>query len=160
MAVRDTPTFGLSPRPRPLKVLVVDDTKPNLRIMHILLMEFGCRPVLAACGEEAVEHAEAQAFDLIVMDLNMPGMDGDEATRLIRENGASKDAFVVRWTTEFVRFGPGLYDSAAPKPMTAPALGDILSEAVRRAPTDPTRAARRRRRRNTRRNDNPDPRAA
>jgi len=127
------PDIEPQPEAAALMVLVVDDHETNLRLMNILLTEFGCRPVLAACGEEAVDYAEAQAFDLIVMDLNMPGMDGDEATRLIRENGASKDAFVVRWTTEFVRFGPGLYDSAAPKPMTVPALADILSEAVRRA---------------------------
>ncbi|MEJ0066724.1 MAG: hypothetical protein WDM85_15990 [Caulobacteraceae bacterium] len=44
----------------------------------------------------------------------MPGIDGDEATRAIRAEGVSKDAFVVRWTTEVVRFGPGLYDTAAP----------------------------------------------
>jgi len=121
------------PEAAALKVLVVDDHEANLRIMNILLTEFGCRPVLAGCGEEAVDYAEAQAFDLIVMDLNMPGMDGDETTRLIRANGASKAAFVVRWTTEFVRFGPGLYDSAAPKPMTVTALGDLISEALRRA---------------------------
>jgi DNA-binding response OmpR family regulator len=125
----------IEPRPEAadLKVLVVDDHESNRRIMHILLTEFGCRPVLAACGEEAVEYAAEQAFDLIVMDLNMPGIDGDETTRLIRADGASKDAFIVRWTTEIVRFAPGLYDSAAPKPMTAPALAGILSEAYRRA---------------------------
>ena len=123
------------PRPEAadLKVLVVDDHEANRRIMHILLTELGCRPALAACGEEAVEYAAEQAFDLIVMDVNMPGIDGDEATRAIRADGASKDAFVVRWTTEVVRFGPGLYDSVAPKPMTAPALAEILSAAYRRA---------------------------
>jgi CheY-like chemotaxis protein len=120
------------PEAATLKVLVVDDHEANLNIMVLLLAVFGCRPVLAACGEEAVEHAETQAFDLIVMDLNMPGMDGDEATRLIRESGASKDAFVVRWTTEFFRFAPGLYDTQAPKPMTISALEDLISEALRR----------------------------
>lgn len=126
---------GIEPRPgaADLKVLVVDDHEANRRIMHLLLTELGCRPVLASCGEEAVELAAEQAFDLVIMDVNMPGIDGDEATRAIRADGASKDAFVVRWTTEVVRFGPGLYDSAAPKPMTVPALADILSEAYRRA---------------------------
>jgi CheY-like chemotaxis protein len=125
----------IEPRPEAadLKVLVVDDHEANRRIMHILLAELGCRPVLAACGEEAVDYAAEEAFDLIVMDVNMPGIDGDEATRAIRAQGASKDAFVVRWTTEVVRFGPGLYDSVAPKPMTVPALAAILSEAYRRA---------------------------
>ncbi len=125
----------IEPRPEAadLKVLVVDDHEANRRIMHMLLAEFGCRPVLAACGEEAVDFATEQAFDLIVMDVNMPGIDGDEATRAIRAEGVSKDAFVVRWTTEVVRFGPGLYDTAAPKPITAAALAEILSEAYRRA---------------------------
>jgi CheY-like chemotaxis protein len=125
----------IEPRPgaADLKVLVVDDHEANRRIMHLLLTEFGCRPVLAACGEEAVDYAAEQAFDLIIMDVNMPGIDGDEAARAIRADGASKDAFVVRWTTEVGRFGPGLYDSAAPKPMTVPALAELLAEAYRRA---------------------------
>jgi DNA-binding response OmpR family regulator len=127
------PDIELRPEAATLKVLVVDDHEANRRIMNILFTEFGCRPVLAACGEEAVDYAAAEAFDLIVMDLNMPGIDGDETTQLIRADGASKDAFVVRWTTEFVRFGPGLYDSAAPKPMTLPALEEMIYEACRRA---------------------------
>jgi CheY-like chemotaxis protein len=125
----------IEPRPgaADLKVLVVDDHEANRRIMHLLLTELGCRPVLASCGEEAVDLAAEQAFDLIVMDVNMPGIDGDETTRTIRAGGASKDAFVVRWTTEVGRFGIGLYDSAAPKPMTVPALAELLAEAYRRA---------------------------
>ena len=66
----------------------------------------------------------------------MPGMDGDEATRLIRESGASKSAFIVRWTTEFVRFGSirvSTIAAPAPKPMSVAALADLLSEAIRRA---------------------------
>ncbi len=124
--------------PRPevenLLVMVVDDHDANRRIMQYLLTEFGCRPVLASCGEEALEHAAAQPFDLILMDLHMPGIDGDETTRLIRAEGASKGAYILRWTTDVaVRFEPGLYDGEAPKSMSLPELSGMIREACRRA---------------------------
>lgn len=117
-----------------LLVMVVDDHDANRRIMQYLLTGFGCRPVLAACGEEAVEHAAAQPFDLILMDLHMPGIDGDETTRLIRAEGASRGAYILRWTTDVaVRFEPGLYDGEAPKSMSLPELSGMIREACRRA---------------------------
>ena len=60
----------------PVKVLVVDDHEANRRIMHLLLTEAGCRPVLASCGEEAVNVAAQAGVDLIVMDVDVPGIDG------------------------------------------------------------------------------------
>jgi len=132
----------IEPRPQAarLEVLVADDHEANRRIMEILLTEFGCRPVLTDCGEEAVDYAAEQAFDLILMDLNLPGIDGDEATRQIRAGGASRAAFILRWTTDVaVRFEPGLYDGEAPKSMTVPALTEMISEACRRASSRATR---------------------
>jgi len=123
----------IEPLAERLKVLVVDDHELNRRVMNLLLVEFGCGATFAACGDEGVELAAMQRFDLIFMDLNMPGLDGDEATRLIRAAGASKATFIVRWTTEAsLRLDPGLYDGHAPKPIQLPALAQILIEAARR----------------------------
>lgn len=55
----------------------------------------GRRTSMAANGQEAVELARNQRFDLIVMDVNMPVMDGLTATRLIREGGANAQTPVI-----------------------------------------------------------------
>jgi CheY-like chemotaxis protein len=116
-----------------LKALVVDDQELNRRVMNILLKEFRCCATLAASGEEGIELAAAARFDIIFIDLNMPGMDGDETARRIRAAGASRSQFIVRWTTEAgLWLDPGLYDGQAPKPINVPALAQVISEAARR----------------------------
>jgi CheY-like chemotaxis protein len=123
----------IEPLAEQLKVLVVDDHELNRRVMQMLLAEFGCGASFAACGDEGAELAASARFDLIFMDLNMPGLDGDEATRLIRASGESRSTFIVRWTTEAsLRLDPGLYDGHAPKPIQIPALAQIIAEAARR----------------------------
>jgi CheY-like chemotaxis protein len=122
-----------------LRALVVDDQELNRRVMKILLKEFGCSIVLAESGDEGVALAQAERFDVIFMDLNMPGMDGDETTKRIRAAGASKSGFIVRWTTESALWlDPGLYDSQAMKPISVPALAEVVSEAARRRCREPS----------------------
>ncbi len=69
----------------PLTVLLVEDTEDNRFMMRRLLEMSGYRVVEAMNGEEAVKLAEAEAPDLILMDLSLPVIDGLAATRLIRK---------------------------------------------------------------------------
>ena len=67
-----------------LRVLVVDDNQINLILTSTLLREQGITVVQATSGEEAVAEAGRRRFDLILMDILMPGISGVEATREIR----------------------------------------------------------------------------
>ena len=65
-------------------ILVVDDDEPILLLMRNLLREFGFEPVVARSGAAAIDQARQHHPDLILLDRNMPGMNGDEVLREIR----------------------------------------------------------------------------
>jgi len=67
------------------KILLVDDDELNRRMMGLLLSEKGYNYDTASNGLEAVEAIQSQLYDLVLMDLQMPFMDGYDATRKIRE---------------------------------------------------------------------------
>jgi signal transduction histidine kinase/CheY-like chemotaxis protein len=69
-----------------LQILVVDDNAMNQSLMKHLLMQWGASFTIAANGLEALETLKAKSFDLVLMDIQMPKMDGYTATRHIRED--------------------------------------------------------------------------
>lgn len=86
----------------PLRILVVDDSEVNRLLACALLSPWGIEPTLAAEGDEAVRLAREAVFDLILMDVDMPVMNGLEATARIRgfdaDHATHREVPVVAYT--------------------------------------------------------------
>ncbi len=67
-------------------MLAVDDQRQNLRLLEAVLTPRGYRVITAASGEEAVELLSQEIPDLVLLDIVMPGMDGYEVCRRIRDD--------------------------------------------------------------------------
>lgn len=78
------------------RVLVVEDNPVNQRLAATLLKKLGCRVELAGDGRQALEMIEQTAFDLVLMDCQMPVLDGFQATRLLRQREAEAGAAPLR----------------------------------------------------------------
>ena len=119
-----------------LRVLVVEDHPVNRLILDTWLTGQGHRVFTAENGEIALEMAAKQAFDMIVMDVNMPVMDGLTATRRIRgKAGANRDTPVVILSAsarpEDLEHGWAAgADSYVVKPVDFARLSAVLSQAV------------------------------
>jgi two-component system, cell cycle response regulator DivK len=79
-------------------ILVVDDTPVNLKLTRILLLNEGYKVLTAASAEEALELLRGYRPQLILADIQLPGIDGLEMTRRIKQDQATRDIIVVALT--------------------------------------------------------------
>jgi len=84
------PTAGVTAQPRPLSVLLVEDTPANIVIAQSFLERLGHGVRQAVNGIQALELLADEDFDVVLMDVEMPDMDGLTATRLLRQGLAGK----------------------------------------------------------------------
>lgn len=87
-----------SPSVRRGRVLLVEDNPVNQLVAKGMLGKLGCEVIVAAHGAEALDQLEYHEFDLVLMDCNMPVMDGYEASRQIRQSGRWPNLPIVALT--------------------------------------------------------------
>ena len=129
-------------------MLVVDDNEINLLIAREMLVSAGGATVdTAEDGQQAVERLRVQRFDLVLMDMQMPVMDGLEATRRIREPPGSARLPVLAMTANAMAadrercLQTGM-DEVLTKPIDRSLLLDMVAQ-WGRAPAQPSRKQRR-----------------
>ncbi|AZD56358.1 response regulator [Pseudomonas chlororaphis] len=82
-AVRSEPSEPIASRPP--RVLCVDDNPANLLLVQTLLEDMGAKVLAVDSGYAAVKAVQNESFDLVMMDVQMPGMDGRQSTEAIRQ---------------------------------------------------------------------------
>ncbi len=87
--------IGIEPSGKPVKVMVVDDRPENNQLLRALLEKWGFEVVEASNGFEAVEKFKLEPVDFIWLDMQMPGIDGNETARRIRKLPFGKDVPIV-----------------------------------------------------------------
>ncbi len=81
------------------RILIVEDQEDNRKILRDLLTSAGFALLEATTGEEGVHLAEAERPDLILMDIQLPGLDGYEATRRIKANPSLRNIPIIAVTS-------------------------------------------------------------
>ncbi|WP_323770014.1 ATP-binding protein [Antarctobacter sp.] len=115
-------------------ILLVEDNEINLQLARDMLTLIGHRVTVARDGREGVEAAKADRFDLILMDIRMPVMDGLAATKAIREGqGASRDVPIIAFSANVL---PEAKDRFIASGMSAflgkPLIKEELSQVIAR----------------------------
>ncbi|MGY4879209.1 ATP-binding protein [Vreelandella aquamarina] len=112
------------------RILVAEDNKINQKLIKRIMTRFNAEVTLVSNGQEALDACWKQAFDAILMDLQMPLMDGFDATRAIRMNGFSMPIIAVSasvFAEEKQRAEIAGVDAHLGKPINADELGRLLS---------------------------------
>jgi two-component system, cell cycle response regulator len=93
-------TVASSGRPERFKVLVVDDSTTVRKQLQLALHDMDAMVVAAASGEEALRAVEKYAFDLVLLDVVMPGMDGYQVCKLLKRTRSTRALPVVMLTSK------------------------------------------------------------
>lgn len=113
--------------------LIVDDNETNRRLAGLMLQKAGWMPLEADSGERALALASAHAFELVLLDISMPGLSGEDTCAALRTAYAGRDVRIVAYTAhafpeERARFLAIGFDEILVKPITR----QSLEEAIRR----------------------------
>lgn len=85
------------------RILIVEDNADNMKLFRWTLEDEGYEITAATSGEEAIDISNSQQFDLVIMDISLPGIDGRETTRRLRMNPVYADRPILAATAHAVK---------------------------------------------------------
>jgi len=138
----DSQSTAHGPKVTGARVLIVEDTLVNQKVLAAILKRNGYRFDIAENGQQALESLSRQHYDLILMDVQMPVLDGLETTRLLRANPVWKNLPVLAMTAHAMRgdrercLEAGM-DGYLSKPVNAAQLLSSMQNQLARARSGP-----------------------
>jgi PAS domain S-box-containing protein len=130
---------------RPMRVLVAEDNAVNQRLARLQLQKLGCEAEIVPNGMEVLAAVETRVFDAVLMDCQMPEMDGFQATRQLRADPRFVDLPIIAMTANAMQgdrekcLDAGMNDYLS-KPTHIGELREALAKAVSKVPSSPTAA--------------------
>jgi PAS domain S-box-containing protein len=120
----------------PLQILVAEDNLTNQLVIRRLLQKLGYQADICHNGKEAIASLERQPYHLILMDIQMPEMDGITATRLIRKNGSEQPWIIGLSADAFQESRQEALSAGMNKYLTKPLQMETLCEVLRQVPCE------------------------
>ncbi|MBX3169956.1 MAG: response regulator [Candidatus Eremiobacteraeota bacterium] len=118
----------------PLRILVADDLHVNVKMMLIILQKMGYEAEAAANGLEVLQAIQRSTFDVILMDVNMPEMDGLEATRRIVADFEKRPRIIALTANVTVSEREACHEAGMDDFLAKPIQANALREALLRCP--------------------------
>jgi len=126
----------------PVKILVVEDNPTNLQVVLTVLQALGYQPDIAENGQTGIEMAEVGGYDLILLDVQLPDIDGWTVTRHLRQHVRDKQLIIVAITAGVTPedrqrcFDAGM-DDFVMKPFKISTLKDVIQKYARNVKKEP-----------------------
>ncbi|MEM8487180.1 MAG: response regulator [Bacteroidota bacterium] len=121
------------------KILLVEDNLINQKVALRILAQHGYVADTAINGQEALEAFKSKAYDLVLMDIQMPIMDGISATRSIRDKFGSERPYIIAVTANVTpEDQKNCYEAGMNDFVTKPIRSDVLLAAIDKAPPPQT----------------------
>ncbi len=117
------------------KILLVEDNLINQKVALRILAQHGYEADTAINGQEALKAFQSKAYDLVLMDIQMPIMDGISATRSIRDKFGSEKPYIIAVTANVTpEDQKNCYEAGMNDFVTKPIRSDVLLAAIAKAP--------------------------
>jgi CheY-like chemotaxis protein len=107
----------------------VDDNAVNLKVASLMLKKLGYHADIATNGIEAIEALENKSYDIVFMDIQMPEMDGLEATKIIRQRWHQNVKIII--ITAYTNYHNACIEAGADDYLTKPLGIEILSKTIK-----------------------------
>ena len=122
-------------RSHPLRILVAEDNAMNCKVINLYLARLGYHCTAVGDGREAVDAVSAERFDVVLMDMQMPGTDGLTATRIIRSQpGHDLHPYIIALTANVLtEHRAAAVESGMQDYLAKPLRAEALAQALRRA---------------------------